>query len=98
MLFYCYAQRWFNCSRLYGLYWFGEYLDMSMLWILLLAAIPLVILAMFSGALLGFAEVRFKVEGNPIADQLNDILPQTQCGQCGYPGCRDRKSTRLNSS
>ena len=40
------------------------------------------------GALLGYAAVRFKTEGDPIADQINDILPQTQCGQCGYPGCR----------
>jgi electron transport complex protein RnfB len=40
------------------------------------------------GALLGFASIRFRVEGNPIADQINAILPQTQCGQCGYPGCR----------
>jgi len=40
------------------------------------------------GALLGFAAIRFRVEGNPISDQINAILPQTQCGQCGYPGCR----------
>ncbi len=40
------------------------------------------------GALLGFAAVRFRTEGNPIVDQINEILPQTQCGQCGYPGCR----------
>jgi electron transport complex protein RnfB len=40
------------------------------------------------GAILGFASVRFRAEGNPIADQINAILPQTQCGQCGYPGCR----------
>jgi len=40
------------------------------------------------GAVLGFAAVKFKTEGNPIADQINDLLPQTQCGQCGYPGCR----------
>lgn len=31
---------------------------------------------------------KFKVEGNPIVDQINSILPQTQCGQCGYPGCK----------
>ena len=61
---------------------------MSVFWLILLAAVPLVGLAFFSGALLGFAEIRFKVEGNPIADQVNDLLPQTQCGQCGYPGCR----------
>jgi len=69
---------------------------MSALWLILLAAIPLVGLAIFSGALLGFAEVRFKVEGNPIADQLNDILPQTQCGQCGYPGCRPYAEAMAN--
>lgn len=48
----------------------------------------LLALALIFGAILGFASIRFKVEGNPIVDQINDILPQTQCGQCGYPGCR----------
>jgi electron transport complex protein RnfB len=55
---------------------------------LLAALVALVGLAAVFGALLGFAAVRFKTEGNPIADQINDVLPQTQCGQCGYPGCR----------
>ena len=40
------------------------------------------------GALLGFSSIKFKVEGNPIVDNINNILPQTQCGQCGYPGCK----------
>lgn len=40
------------------------------------------------GALLGFASIKFRVEGNPIVDQINTLLPQTQCGQCGYPGCK----------
>jgi electron transport complex protein RnfB len=40
------------------------------------------------GSLLGYASIRFRAEGNPIADEINAILPQTQCGQCGYPGCR----------
>ena len=52
------------------------------------ALIALVGLGTVFGPLLGFAAVRFKTEGNPIADQINDVLPQTQCGQCGYPGCR----------
>ncbi len=54
----------------------------------LAAMAALVGLGAIFGALLGFAAVRFKTEGNPIADQINDILPQTQCGQCSYPGCR----------
>lgn len=55
---------------------------------LLAALIALVSLGTLFGALLGFAAVYYRTEGNPIADQINEILPQTQCGQCGYPGCR----------
>ncbi|KEI72899.1 electron transport complex subunit RsxB [Endozoicomonas elysicola] len=56
--------------------------------IVLYAIGALLALALIFGAILGFASIRFKVEGNPIVDQINEILPQTQCGQCGYPGCR----------
>lgn len=56
--------------------------------IVLYAVGALLALAVLFGAILGFASIRFKVEGNPIVDQINEILPQTQCGQCGYPGCR----------
>jgi electron transport complex protein RnfB len=55
---------------------------------LLAALVALVGLGAAFGALLGYAAVRFKAEGNPIVDQINEILPQTQCGQCGHPGCR----------
>lgn len=52
------------------------------------ALLALVGLGMAFGSLLGFAAIRFKTDGDPIADQINAILPQTQCGQCGFPGCR----------
>lgn len=52
------------------------------------ALIALGFLALMLGAVLGYAAVRFKVQGNPLVDQINSILPQTQCGQCGYPGCK----------
>lgn len=52
------------------------------------AVIALLGLALVFGALLGFASVRFRVEGNPLVEQIDAFLPQTQCGQCGYPGCR----------
>lgn len=48
----------------------------------------LVGLAVVFGAVLGYASVRFKLEADPIVDQIDSILPQTQCGQCGHPGCR----------
>ncbi|MGI1671545.1 MAG: electron transport complex subunit RsxB [Neptuniibacter sp.] len=56
--------------------------------IVLIAILALLGLALAFGLLLGFASVRFKVEGNPLVDQIDGLLPQTQCGQCGYPGCR----------
>jgi electron transport complex protein RnfB len=55
---------------------------------ILAALVALVGLAILFGALLGFAAEKFKVEGDPIVEQLDELLPQTQCGQCGFPGCR----------
>ena len=55
---------------------------------LLIAVSVLVVLSLIFGSVLGFASVRFKVEGNPVVEQIDALLPQTQCGQCSYPGCR----------
>ena len=46
------------------------------------------LLALFFGLVLGYAAIRYRVEGNPLVDQIDAILPQTQCGQCDFPGCR----------
>ncbi|MGV6989103.1 electron transport complex subunit RsxB [Testudinibacter sp. P80/BLE/0925] len=53
-------------------------------WVLILIAL----LALVCGAILGFSSVKLKVESDPIVEQIDAILPQSQCGQCGYPGCR----------
>ncbi|MGK0408755.1 MAG: electron transport complex protein RnfB [Shewanella psychromarinicola] len=55
---------------------------------ILIAVAILTALALVFGVILGFASKKFKVEGNPIVDQVETLLPQTQCGQCGFPGCR----------
>lgn len=52
------------------------------------ALVALVGLSVIFGAVLGYAAIKFKVEGDPIVAQIDKLLPQTQCGQCGYPGCR----------
>jgi electron transport complex protein RnfB len=44
--------------------------------------------AIVLGAALGFASIKFKVHGNPLVEKIEGLLPQTQCGQCGYPGCK----------
>jgi electron transport complex protein RnfB len=51
--------------------------------ILVMAAIAIAV-----GAVLGFAALRYKVEGDPMVERIDAILPQTQCGQCGFPGCK----------
>jgi electron transport complex protein RnfB len=45
-------------------------------------------IALFLGTVLGFSAIKFKVQGNPLVDKIDAVLPQTQCGQCGYPGCK----------
>ena len=55
---------------------------------MILAIVTISLMAGLFGLVLGYAAIRFKVEGNPIVDQIDALLPQTQCGQCTFPGCR----------
>ena len=55
---------------------------------MLIAILAITVLATVFGLLLGYSALRFHVEGDPIAEQVDALLPQTQCGQCGYPGCK----------
>jgi len=51
------------------------------------ALASLTALGLLLGGLLGLASRYFKVEGNPLVEQIEELLPGSQCGQCGYPGC-----------
>ncbi|MGB5732858.1 MAG: electron transport complex subunit RsxB [Thiohalocapsa sp.] len=54
----------------------------------MLAAIAsLTALGLTLGWLLGLAARYLKVEGNPVVEKIEGLLPGSQCGQCGYPGC-----------
>lgn len=53
-----------------------------------IAVLTVALIAALFGLLLGFASVKFHVEGDPVVDKIDALLPQTQCGQCTYPGCR----------
>ena len=50
--------------------------------------ISVTVLALIFGAILGIASIKLKVEADPIVEKIDAILPQSQCGQCGYPGCK----------
>jgi electron transport complex protein RnfB len=62
----------------------------------LIAMAALVLLALIFGGLLGYAAERFRVEKNPLVDQVDALLPQTQCGQCGFPGCKPYAESIVN--
>jgi electron transport complex protein RnfB len=55
---------------------------------MLTAISALVIMSAVFGLLLGWASHQFKIDEDPLADEIDAILPQTQCGQCGFAGCR----------
>ncbi|CAI8199519.1 MAG: Electron transport complex subunit RsxB [Glaciecola sp. HTCC2999] len=55
---------------------------------LITALIILGVLALIFGGILGYSAIKFKVDADPLVEQIDAILPQTQCGQCGYPGCK----------
>jgi electron transport complex protein RnfB len=55
---------------------------------MLTVIITLALIASIFGLILAYSAIRFKVEGDPVVDQIDALLPQTQCGQCTFPGCR----------
>jgi len=44
-------------------------------------------LALVIGIILSYVSKKFEVKVSEIAAKINAILPQFNCGACGYPGC-----------
>ncbi|AJQ94073.1 RnfABCDGE type electron transport complex subunit B [Gynuella sunshinyii] len=44
-------------------------------------------LGLIIGTILGYASRFFAVEENPLVQEIQALLPGSQCGQCGLPGC-----------
>ncbi len=55
---------------------------------MLTAALSMSALGAGLGVILGVAARRFHVETPPIVDEIEQVLPGTNCGQCGFAGCR----------
>jgi len=45
-------------------------------------------LAVTLGIALGWAASRIEPDADSLVERIDALLPQTQCGQCRYPGCR----------
>ncbi len=54
----------------------------------MIAALIITLLFAGFGLLLATAHDYFRVEHDPLVEQINALLPQTQCGQCRFAGCR----------
>ncbi|MCK7594881.1 electron transport complex subunit RsxB [Pseudomarimonas salicorniae] len=52
------------------------------------AVLAITALCLILGGLLGWAAWRFRADEDSLVDEIDAVLPQTQCAQCGYPGCR----------
>ena len=51
------------------------------------AITSLTLLGLAIGFSLGFAAKHFNVEKDPLIDDIAALLPASNCGQCGFPGC-----------
>jgi electron transport complex protein RnfB len=55
---------------------------------MLIAVLTLTLIALLAGLALSIAARRLPPDSSDIVERVNELLPQTQCAQCGYPGCR----------
>ena len=55
---------------------------------LLIGTLTLTAIGGLCALLLGYAGRHFTADSDTIVELINVRLPQTQCAQCGYPGCR----------
>jgi Na+-translocating ferredoxin:NAD+ oxidoreductase subunit B len=55
---------------------------------MLAAVLVLVSIAAITSGLLTYAARRYATQGETLSEAIDALLPQTQCAQCGYPGCR----------
>lgn len=52
------------------------------------AVVTITAIALGAGVLLSFAWRRLPPDDDSLVSTVNGLLPQTQCAQCGFPGCR----------
>ncbi len=56
---------------------------------LLISIITLGVMALLFAVILAVADAKLRVEVDPKIEEIDAILPQANCGACGYPGCKN---------
>lgn len=60
------------------------------------AVLVITLIALFAGLALSLAARRLPPDSDDLVEQVNAVLPQTQCAQCGFPGCRPYAAAIVN--
>ena len=63
-----------------------------------IAVVTIALLALGAGVALSYASRRLPAGEATLTDEVNALLPQTQCAQCGYPGCRPYADAIVNEN
>lgn len=63
---------------------------------MLIPLLSICLLGGFLGFALALAARFFKVEGNPLAEEVAAMLPNSQCGLCGQPSCNTAAERMVN--
>lgn len=63
------------------------------------ATVVLTVMGFSLGGALAYAAMVFSVEeDNPLAEEVEAMLPGSQCGQCGFPGCKPAAQAMVEGS
>jgi len=60
------------------------------------AVITIASIALIAGLALSYASRKLPSDAADLVEQVNERLPQTQCAQCGFPGCRPYAAAIVN--
>jgi electron transport complex protein RnfB len=63
-----------------------------------MAVVTIAAIALLAGVALSYAQRRLPANDGDLVEQVNELLPQTQCAQCGYPGCRPYAAAVVDGS
>jgi Na+-translocating ferredoxin:NAD+ oxidoreductase subunit B len=62
------------------------------------AILSLTVLGAVLGVVLGVAARFLQVEGNPVVEEITALMPGSNCGQCGFPGCSGAAAAIVDGS
>lgn len=69
---------------------------MTVIPMIAIAVLTIALIALVAGVMLSLAQKSLPSDGGGLVERVNDLLPQTQCAQCGYPGCRPYASALVD--